>query len=124
MLPAGLRDLARARAEEKLPDTCVVYQVGVTYDADGEEVATFTVRHAGIDCRAATLSGSEALRAQQVAADATGVVTLAHDTVLGGTDRIVVTKAETGEVQDFEVQHINKRSVEITRRVLCRELTP
>jgi hypothetical protein len=98
--------------------------VGVTYDADGEEVQTFTVRHAGLDCRSATLSGQEALRAQQVAADATGVVTLAADTVLGGTDRIVVTKAETGEVQDFEVQHINKRSQEVTRRVLCRELTP
>lgn len=112
----------RERANEGLPDTCVIYSVSHVSGGYGKE-PTYALENTE-SCRFATLSGRELERAGQVAADADTAITLPANTPVQSKYRVVVTRAEDGAIFDLQVEHVNKRSQEIVRRVLCQDLTP
>jgi hypothetical protein len=118
-------DLANIRGtfDGWLPDTCVITEVTLVEDSNGT-TETRSTRASGVACRFAALAGRELERAQQVAAEADSVVTFEANRTVEGTDELMVTKTETGEVFDLQVLHVVKRSQEMKRQVYCKDLNP
>lgn len=112
----------RTMALRRLPDTCTIQQVTESHTTEGT-TQTFTTRASGVACRFSTLSGRDIERAGQFAAEADCKVTLPGDVVVQTNDRIVVTKAQTNTVHTVDVEHVNKRSEEVTRGVLCKDIS-
>lgn len=123
MASTAALETRRVLAERRMLDLCdIVTDVNVG-DGEGGYTETTTTLADAIPCRMAYLSGRELQRAAQIRGEADVVVTLPALQEVPLDGRLVVTNAETGEEYELEVLHVGRRSVEITRRVLCKNLS-
>lgn len=110
----GLRTLA----DQFLPDSCSISRLTRTTTEDGSSASWATVLT--VACRVSPLASgaNEALGgAEQISAIAQWTIWLPAGTDVRVTDRIVYGS------RTFEVARVGARSYEVSREVLCREVT-
>lgn len=119
---AGLRDVITT----VLPDTATVRRPGTPTSDGAGGYTTPMADVAGlvaVPCAVAPLGrGDEQTFGSQVVAVASWIVTLVGATAVRTNDQIVVTVTDQASTRTFEVVGVaGPRSLELSRRVACRE---
>lgn len=111
-------DFLRALSNEYLPDTCTISRYTETSTGDGTSQSWATVASAA--CRVSPLASgaNEALGADQsMQAVSQWTIWLPAGTDVTVKDRVVVG------ARTFEVNRVGERSYEVSRELICREIT-